>query len=345
LTRLIRVYHNERPELMSILTSGYSPIGRVSRINAYSRQPEYFRPFGFKIILAESIPNVRETKGVRDRSFELIAYKGTPKFDIKEDLETQGNLDRQRRLDRLKDFRKLMLIYRLLHSKDPLPDIEVGFGGREKELVKPYIQVFYGSQAQKDVESTLEHLLKQRNDRKDTGLEAALYPIVLDLAKDGNEIYHKDIWNKIVNGSLAGKYDDRKPDEYKTEDYGTIYRNQLGGILEHTFGGKRQHHRDGNTFTFVLAKLERVGESFNLKNRIQMRLIPGNGHGEDVKAVNALEMDYWDKNGNDEVSRGKNDLDNVEKQTKLPIPPSQPSHVHTTPDFESVEEELKRIYD
>jgi len=63
----------ERPELMSILKSGYSPIGRVSRINDYSRQPEYFRPFGSKIILAESIPNVRETKGVRDRSFEWTA--------------------------------------------------------------------------------------------------------------------------------------------------------------------------------------------------------------------------------------------------------------------------------
>jgi hypothetical protein len=136
----------ERPELMSILKSGYSPIGRVSRINDYSRQPEYFRPFGFKVILAESIPNVRETKGVRDRSFEWTAYRGSPKFDIKEDLEAQGNPERQRRLDRLKDFRKEMLIYRLLHFKDPLPDIVVGFGGREKELVKPYIQVFYGSQ-------------------------------------------------------------------------------------------------------------------------------------------------------------------------------------------------------
>jgi hypothetical protein len=151
----------ERPELMSILKSGYSPIGRVSRINDYSRQPEYFRPFGSKIILAESIPNVRETKGVRDRSFEWTAYKGCPNFDIKEDLEAQGNPERQRRLDRLKDFRNRMLIFRLLHSKDPLPDIDIGFGGREKELVKPYIQVFCGSQAQKDVETTLEHFLRQ----------------------------------------------------------------------------------------------------------------------------------------------------------------------------------------
>jgi len=272
--------------------------------------------------------------------------KGCPKFDIKEDLEAQGNPERQRRLDRLKNFRNRMLIFRLLHSKDPLPDIDVGFGGREKELVKPYIQVFYGSQAQKDVESTLEHFLRQRNERKDTGFEAALYPMVVDLVRDRNEIYLREIWNKIIDGSIiAGKYDDHKPDEYKTEDYGTVYRNQLGGILEHTFGGKRQHRRGGNTFTFDLAKLERVGESFNLKNRIETHPVTSS-NGEDVKTVKAPGTCHEDSNGNnDDVSRGKNDLDKEEKQTKLPIPSSQPSHVHTTPDFESVKEELKRIYD
>jgi hypothetical protein len=336
----------ERPELMSILKSGYSPIGRVSRINDYSRQPEYFMPFGFKIILAESIPNVRETKGVRDRSFEWTAYKGSPKFDIKEDLEAQGNPDRQQRLERLKNFRNRMLMYRLLHSKGPLPDIDVGFGGREKELVKPYLQVFYGSQAQKEVESTLEHFLRQRNERKDTGLEAALHPITLKLIRDrGLEILNRDIWNDVVSGSIAGKYDEHRPDEYKTEDYGTLYRNQIGSILEHTFGGKRQHRRNGNTYTFDLAKLERVGESFNLKNRIETRPITSS-NGEDVKVVKAPQVGYEDGNGDsDGISREKDGLNKEEKQIKLPIPPSQPSRLHTTPDLESVEEELKRIYD
>lgn len=260
-------------------------------------------------------------------------------------MEAQGNPERQRRLDRLKDFRKRMLFYRLLHYRDPLPDIVVGFGGREKELVKPYIQVFYGSQVQKEVESTLEYFLKQRNERKETGLEAALYPIILNLALGKDDLYLREIWNKIIDGSIiAGKYDDHKPDEYKTEDYGTIYRNQIGGILEHTFGGKRQHRRNGNTYTFDVAKLGRVGESFNLKNRIETRLIPGNG--EDVKAVKALGIGYGDNNGNDgEVSREKNDLINEEKQTKLPIPSSQPSRLHTTQDFHSVEKELDKIYE
>jgi hypothetical protein len=91
-------------------------------------------------------------------------------------------------------------------------------------------------------------------------------------------------------------------------------------MLELTFGGKRSHRRMGNTFTFDLAKLGWVGESFNLKNRIETRVITGNG--EDVKAVKALGIGYGDNNGNNrEVSREKNDLNKEEKQTKLPIPP------------------------
>jgi hypothetical protein len=48
-----------------------------------------------------------------------------------------------------------------------------------------------------------------------TGLEAALYPIVVDLAMAaaGNKIYLREIWNKIIGGvegngnaSIAGNY-------------------------------------------------------------------------------------------------------------------------------------------
>ena len=80
------------------------------------------------------MPNLRDARGVLDRSFSFTTYKGRPKYDIKETLEPQGNLARQERLDVLNDFRKLMLIYRLIHFTDPIPDINVDVEGREKEL-------------------------------------------------------------------------------------------------------------------------------------------------------------------------------------------------------------------
>jgi len=357
----------DNPDLVSILKSGYSPIGRVSRVNDVTRQPEFFRPFCFKIILAESIPNIRDAKGFRDRSFETSALRGSPRFDIKEDLEAeiQGNVQGKSRLDRLINFKKRMLTYRLLHFKDSLPDIDVGFGGREKELVKPIIQLFYGSRVQREVESTLEYFLNLRNEGKGTGLEAALYPMVWDMVingKTGGKIYHRDLWAKIIGGEFPGASDKNKPNEYQSEDFGTIYRQTVGTILEHTFGGKREHAKKGNTFTFDPPRLDRVGKSYNIKSKIKTRLVisHSNNKGEQVNTVNTIGEAHTPKNdkkkgenGSDgRFSRGNSSSNNTEKggEPSVSCSPSSPVHPsqeaeEQAPNFDSVSEELEDIYE
>ena len=91
-----------------------------------------------------------------------------------------------------------MLIYRLLHFKDPLSDVNVGMEGREKELSKPIIQLFYGSKVQKEVETTLQTFLNLRAEKKEITLEPILHPIVTRLvSEEGSEISVKRIWEKI----------------------------------------------------------------------------------------------------------------------------------------------------
>ena len=121
-------------DLMSLLKDGYDSKGRTSKVNDFTRDPEFFHAYCFKMIISERMPNLRNARGVLDKSFSFSAYKGKPKYDIKETLEPQGNAARQERLDVLNDFKKLMLIYRLLHFKDTIPDIDVTVEGREKEL-------------------------------------------------------------------------------------------------------------------------------------------------------------------------------------------------------------------
>ena len=130
---------------MSILKTGYSVRGKTSKINDNTRDPEFYHTYGFKMIISERMPNLRDAKGVTDRSFPFTTYKGLPKYDIKETLEPQGNPARQERLDTLNDFRKLMLVYRLLHYKDTIDDVDIGLEGREKEVSKPIIQLFHNS--------------------------------------------------------------------------------------------------------------------------------------------------------------------------------------------------------
>ena len=78
-----------------------------------------------------------------------------------------------------------------------------------------------------------------RNEKKETTLEPILHPIVIDLvSKQGNELYVKWIWEEIKK-NIEGYSDEKKPNEHHTLEYGTIYNNSIGSILEHTFGGRR----------------------------------------------------------------------------------------------------------
>jgi hypothetical protein len=225
------------------------------------------------MIISERMPNLRDARGVVDRSFSFTTYKGLPKYDIKETLEPQGNKARQQRLDILNDYRKLMLVYRLIHFKDEIPDIDIGIEGREKELSKPIIQLFYNTKAQNEVEATLQYFLNARSEKKEITLEPILHPIVTDLvSKNGTEISNAIIWEAFRN-AIDGHYDGKKPYEYHTLEYGTIYNITISNILEHTFGGRTKHRAFGNTFIFDPEELARIGKAYNLTTKIQTKII------------------------------------------------------------------------
>ena len=78
------------------------------------------------------------------------------------------------------DFRKLMLVYRLLHFKDPIPDVDIGLDGRDKELCKPLIQLFNNTASEQIIRSALQNFLDLKNQRKSNLIEAALHPIIVN---------------------------------------------------------------------------------------------------------------------------------------------------------------------
>jgi len=315
---------DRHPDLMSILKTGYSVRGKISKINDNTRIPEFFSTYCFKMIISERMPNLRDARGVLDRSFCFITYKGRPKYDIKETLEPQGNPARQKRLETLNDFRKLMIIYRLLHFSESIPDIDVGLDGREKELSKPVIQLFYGTKAQKEIEATLQVFLDARNEKKEITLEPMLYRIITILVSElGPEISVKQIWHRIKL-TIQGHYDEKKPNEYHTLEYGTIYNNSISSILEQTFGGRPRHRRDGNVFIFDPVELERVGRALNLPTEIQSKICEG-CEGSEA----STEEPYRFEENKGSNLRGEIDgnltNNNQKKEGVHPQKPSQPS--------------------
>ena len=203
----------------------------------------------------------------------LDTYKGNPQHDIKEVLNPAGDKVRQKLLDKLISFRKLMLIYRLIHFADPIADIEIGLDGRDKELCKPVIQLFYNTNAQKEIETSLQNFVEAKKQRKDSTMEAALYPIIANLvSKHGNEISNGLIWESLKE-NVEGAADQRKPSEYHTSDFGTIYRNTITSIICDKFGAKRKHKERGNILIFNPEKLARAGKVYSTKTSIQTRLM------------------------------------------------------------------------
>ena len=93
-------------------------------------------------MLAERTPNASVAKGVLDRTFIISNFKGRPMLDIK---ERKNSPDGKTEFSFLKN---LLLIYRLMNFNNKIIDIDTGLDGRDKELCKPLLQLFFETEFQ-----------------------------------------------------------------------------------------------------------------------------------------------------------------------------------------------------
>ena len=274
-------------ELMAVLKTGYSYYGSVPKINPYTLKQEFFYTYCPKIIVSERSLNQTIAKGVNSRTFPINCIKGSTKYDIKEILNptnTDGS-DNQQLLQEIIDYRKLLLVYRLRHFKNPIPYLDIGVEGRDKELVKHSIQLFYGCKCLNEVIETLQFFLDLKNEKKGSSLESILLSIVSILVKhNGSEISSRKIWDEFKQ-EVPGMENETNPNEYYTNDYGTVYRNTtLPAYLGDSFGGKVKHAREGNVWIFDRKVIESLAKED--KTRIVIVNEVERDLGEGVKAVN-----------------------------------------------------------
>src|SRR5438093_5865364 len=128
-----------------------------------NKKQEWYYAYCMKIILHEKSLDATSAKGILDRCLPINSVKGFPQYNIKEVRNPQGNMMRQKHLDEIIDLRKLLLVFKLVHSYDPLPEVEIGLDGRDRELCKPTLQLFCGFGASKEligkIEKALEHFI------------------------------------------------------------------------------------------------------------------------------------------------------------------------------------------
>ena len=269
---------DENTQIMNMLKTGYQPNAKVPRMDNNNDKLNFYFPFCFKILIAEKSPREDKARGVLDRTFKINSYKGYPQHKIKEIRNAQGNKIRQRLLNELMELRKILLIFKLIHYSDPLIEIDVGLDGRDEEVCKPLLQLFYSlgasKETQEELEQTLQYFLNIKNKRKQNSKEALIYPIMANaISKYGLKINAGTIWHEITE-SLEGQLDEKNPNIFHSADYPDFYRSTIIGMIADKFGAELDHKEKGNSIIFNQDIFTRMGKQYDNAKGIQTRLIP-----------------------------------------------------------------------
>jgi hypothetical protein len=298
---------DQDPEKMGILKSGYELMAKVPKINmnSFDQKPRWYYAYCFKIIIAEKSLDQHKAKGLADRTLTFHCRPGRTKqrYSIKEIVNYRNNNVnnnnnnnplRQQLHNELVDFRKLMLSYRLLHYEDPLVDIQTGLRNRDVELCGPLLQLFYGlEQAISEVISALGKFLEEKKEKKVFGLEASLYPLIINLvSRHGYEPAVSQIWSEIIH-NIEGSYDDEKPSQFQTNEFGILYKNTITKIIVDKFGSGRKKKNSGNAIVFSKEKLQRFAEAYS--TRVNIRISLGEDRNGDSGSSGGI-LDYFSDN-------------------------------------------------
>lgn len=268
---------------MNVLKTGYTINGKVPKININNNNnQEFFKTYCFKVFLAETLPSTYKARGLLDRTFIITCLPGEPQFSIKDILVSQGKLgDRYRELrEEIMRLRQSLFVYRLIHSNDERPDIDIGLKNRDRELLE-CITLFYDSDVQQEVEEAFQELLDTKYEQKENSFDAKLLNTILeffDYYESHGEIFVESLWRDIKS-TLNSEVINNNQIFLVDFNY-TLYRNQLSNKCQ-IFGGRSKHTNNGNKIIFNdLNKLRNIYDSYSTVKRPIIRSSIRNFKGE-----------------------------------------------------------------
>ena len=249
-TKVTRMYENS------------SPVNNKKRKSS-SRQQGFFL-FGFKMFASEKMPDKKESKGFLERIIVLKAVPGNPQYDISEVIDESGDEKLKGLYEELMNTRKLLLMYRLLHHKDTIPNVKLNIKNRYKQLTKPLIRLFQNTKSDDDIKKSLSKYLIEKNQEKIDSLDFAILTLIINLSKHGATLYNDQIWQDLKEKYPSGEIKE-KPYSWFIEGYGSISKTNITKICETKFGAKPHKDREnGRGLIFKPEILNRLAENYSL---------------------------------------------------------------------------------
>jgi hypothetical protein len=263
---------DEDREKMKINKNGYTTGHPVHRTDtSFGRKQLKFNTFCFKAFAAERLPDLVKAKGFNQRTIELPCIYGFPQYDISEVANPAGEEEYEGLLDELIETRNDLLVYRLLHFKDKIPDIKLNIHNREKQLFKPVIRLFQNTKTLEELLPVISKYISQRREKNANSLHAFLYRIIKELvvAQNTYELESSLIWDTVKE--LPGNAITGKPLSYESVDFGVLSQKEIIQTLKEVFWATPPKHTGKKrTLVFDKSKLDKLDKIHGLSIDIRI---------------------------------------------------------------------------
>jgi hypothetical protein len=293
-----------------IYVNGYCigvPVFRTEEGPDRSRKPTKYFTYCFKAFAAERLPDVMKAKGFNQRIIELQCTTGFPDYNVKEVNSPAGDETYQNLLEELEHARKILLMYRLLHYHDGLPNIPTNLKGREKELFQPIVRLFQGTgSALVELKTVVDHFISNRRESNAQTAPAQIHRSIIRLLtteylkskraiveeqdqkglkepKLKLEYPFSDLWDHFVY-DLDGQPIPNKKRSADFSELGEISQKEMSKILIEVFGSKRK--KTGHKAIILNPeKIMRLGTVYDVNSTVKIG-------GEFANQTSSLFTDY-----------------------------------------------------
>jgi hypothetical protein len=219
---------DEDRQKMAIHKNGYIKGFPVARTDtSFGRKQQKFNTFCWKAFAAERFPDPVKAKGFNQRVIELQCSSGQPLHDIAEVTDETGAEEFQTLREELNEVRNTLLVMRLLHFHQVIPDIKLNIKGREKQLFKPVLRLFQKTNALAELLPVISNYVMQKREANYSSLHAFLYRVIVDLIKERqtNQLESGFVW-EYIKANLHGQEIHGKPLSYESSEFGELSQKE-----------------------------------------------------------------------------------------------------------------------
>ncbi len=241
--------------IRDILKSGYKKGAKVSRCDTNNNnEPELYFTYCFKVLISETLPEEKHSKGILDRSFVIQTTHQGKNYDETHNISEvmYSNINESYEVLRKKNFsfRKLLLLFRLIHFEDTLPHLQI-YGTKSSSVEKSNSNTEENKRCEGMSDENLASSKKEermsednRLENRDKELVKPIFQLFCSNIKLLDNEQNKELVNqlkRVFNEVVSNRYSHKKQNLLVSDVLNTINniykdKTEIPDVIEVKFG-------------------------------------------------------------------------------------------------------------